>query len=302
MSSKPDAVSRRQFLGTVALTGTASLLAPGRAAAAADQWQIGCFTRPFSDYEYPTALDAIAEAGYKCAGLMTTKSKDSLVLSVNTTPDEALKVGEACKDRGLVVPSAYGGGIPVEQGLEAAIAGMMRLIDNCAAAGVKDLMMGGIGDDSQYETYYKAIAKACGYAAEKGIGISVKPHGGLNATGPQCRKCIEFVNKPNFKLWYDPGNIFYYSDAALNPVDDAAAVNGLVAGMSVKDYRQPKDVALTPGTGMVEFEKVMGVLAKGGFTSGPLLVECLAPGELPKLIEEARKARQFVEHLVANLA
>ena len=51
--------------------------------------------------------------------------------------------------------------------------------------------------------------------------ITVKPHGGLNATGPQCRKLIEQVGHRNFTLMYDPGNIFYYSDGELNPVEDA---------------------------------------------------------------------------------
>jgi len=299
MPTPSNAVSRRQFLGTAA-AGAATLIASTRAVAA-EQWQIGCFTRPFSEFEYPVALDAIAEAGFKYAGLMTAKSEDSLIISVNKSIEHAQKVGEACKQRGLLVPSAYGGDIPLAEGLEPAIAGMKCLIDQCAAAGVRDLMMGGIGEQGLYETYYKAISESCGYAAEKGIGISVKPHGGLNATGPQCRKCVEFVGKPNFKIWYDPANIFYYSDATLNPVDDAPTVDGLVAGMSVKDFRKPKDVSVTPGTGLVELERVIGILMKGGFTSGPLLVECLAPGTLPQLIEEAKKARTFVEELVARL-
>ena len=57
--------------------------------------------------------------------------------------------------------------------------------------------------------------------------MSVKPHGGQNATGPQCRKLIEQVGHKNFRLWYDPGNIFYYSDGNLDPVDDSATVDGL---------------------------------------------------------------------------
>ncbi len=130
------------------------------------------------------------------------------------------------------------------------------------------------------------------------MGVSVKPHGGLNATGEQCRKILEKVGHKNFRLWYDPGNIFYYSDGALNPVDDSANVNGLVVGMSVKDYRQSKIVDLTPGTGQVDFAKVMTHLKAGGFTGGPLIIECLTPGELPQLLEEAKKARQFVEQLV----
>lgn len=297
-------LSRREMLKSAALAGLGVAAMPLAARAqdkpAQGAWQIGCYTRPFAAHDYRVALDAIAEAGFKYAGLMTTKSKNNLVLSVETTPEEAAEVGKECKDRGLIVPSCYGGEIPAGEGLESATAGMRRLVDNCAAAGVKNLMMGGIGDTALYETYYKAIGAACDYAAEKGIGVSVKPHGGLNATGPECRKAVELVNNKNFGIWYDPGNIFYYSDAKLDPVDDAATVDGIVVGMSVKDYVHPKKVDVTPGDGKVDFPKVMARLKQGGFTSGPLIIETLTPGELPQLIAEAKRAREFVEKLVAQ--
>ena len=295
-------ISRRQMLEQMLVFGA---FAPQLASAlprATERWRIGCYTRPWAQYEYPVALDAIAEAGFKHVGLMTTKSPTNLVISVDTPLDEARKVGEECRKRKLSVPSLYGGDIPVEESLEAGIRGTRRLIDNCAAAGVENLMMGGVGDPKLEGPYYGAIAECCGYAAEKGIGISVKPHGGTNATGPQCRKLIESVGRSNFRLWYDPANIFYYSDGKIDPMDDSATVDGLVVGMSVKDFRMPKDVDVTPGTGMVNFRTVMAHLKRGGFTGGPLLIECLAPGDLAQLLANAKQARAFIESIVAGLA
>jgi sugar phosphate isomerase/epimerase len=295
-------MSRREMLGRTLVVGA---LAPQLASAlsrSAQPWRIGCYTRPWGQHEYPVALDAIAEAGFKYAGLMTTKSPTNLVISVDTPLEEARKVGEECKKRKLSVPSLYGGGIPVEKSLEAGIQGLRRLIDNCVAAGAENLMMGGVSEPNLEGAYYKAIAECCGYAAEKGIGISVKPHGGTNATGPQCRKLIESVGRSNFRLWYDPGNIFYYSDGKLDPVNDSATVDGLIVGMSVKDFRMPKEVEVTPGTGMVNFQKVMANLKRGGFTGGPLIIECLAPGDLPQLLANAKKARAFIESVVSGLA
>jgi len=314
--AESDRLPRRCFLqsaaaglgatGLLAAGGLSSCAAPRTQAAGGppvkDLWPIGIYTRPWAKFDWRVALDAIAEAGYRCAGLMSTNSKTRLVISVETTPDEARRVGEECRQRRLSVPSVYGGGIPVAESLEAGVVGMKRLIDNCAACGAANLLMGGIGNEKLFDRYYQAIAETCAYAAEKGVGISVKPHGGLNATGPQCRKTIEKVGHPNFRIWYDPGNIFFYSEGQLNPVDDAATVAGLVVGMCVKDYQPPKRVDLTPGDGQVDFTGVLRALKTGGFTSGALVVECLSPGDEKHLVAEARRARQFVEQLVQGIA
>ena len=303
-TSRP--VSRREFLdrslkaaaagltiGT-APTTDAQAAAPSKSA----DWQIGCYTRPWDKHDYRVALDAIAEAGFKHAGLMTTKSKTRLVISAATTPEQAKHIGEEVKQRGMQIPSVYGGGIPVHKSVEAAVKGLRRLIDNCAAAEAKTLLMGGVGKPDQYKVYYKAIAECCPYAAEKQVGITIKPHGGLNATGPQLRKCVETVGHKNFTIWYDPGNIFYYSNGELDPVKHAPTVDGLVTGMCVKDYKHPKQVLVTPGTGKVDFPGVLAALKKGGFACGPLVIETLQPGTLPEVLEQAKKARKFVESLV----
>lgn len=301
-----DQMSRRDFLDRTLKIGAAGFAASctvesATAAATGERWQIGCYTRPWAKYDYRVALDAIAEAGFKYAGLMTTKSeKSNLVISVATTLEEAHQISEEVRKRGLKVPSVYGGGIPVAKSLKAGIEGLRKLIDNCAACNVGNLLMGGIGNADLYDAYYKAIAECCDYAGEKGMGISVKPHGGLNATGPQCRKTVEMVGHKNFRIWYDPGNIYFYSDAKLDPVTDAATVDGLVVGMCIKDYKHPKNVAVTPGTGMVDFPAVFARLKQGGFTSGPLVVECLEPGDLEHTLAEAKKTREFLEELTGQ--
>ncbi len=303
-------LTRRGFLSESAKLGamstlawTCSTLQPNRADAGegkAPAYLIACYTRPWAQYEYRVALDAIAEAGYKYVGLMTAKGKSNLVLSVATTPEEAAQVAEEVKKRNLKVVSVYGGDIPVAKSLKAGIEGLKKLIDSCAACGTMNLLMGGIGNQKLYEAYYTAIRECCDYAAAKGMGISVKPHGGLNATGPQCRKTVEFVGNKNFGIWYDPGNIFYYSDGNLNPVDDAPSVNGLVMGMCVKDFKPPKSVDVTPGTGQVDFAAVLAKLKAGGFKSGALVVECLEPGDPAHTLAEAKKTRQFLEKLTGQ--
>jgi sugar phosphate isomerase/epimerase len=312
--SFPQPLTRRQFLGAAAAVVATSC---HTTAAADGPYQIGCYTRPWGDQDWRVALDAIAGAGFKYAGLMTSKTPNNLIISAATTVEEARAVGEECRKRGLKVPSLWGGSFAVAKSLEAGIADLKRLIDNCVACGATNLMVGGT-NEKLHDVYYKAVAEACDYAAAKGVGLSVKPHGGSNSTGAQCRKIVELVGKKNFGLWYDPGNIFFYSNGALDPAKDSAEVDGLVVGMSVKDYRPKKedpaapppkkkspytgDVMLTPGAGMVNFKAVLANLKKGGFTRGPLIVECLEKGDLPALAAEAKKARVFLEKLTGQKA
>ena len=315
------ATTRRDFLTRTLGATAAGLVVPqilSRGAHAAPNsddggYQIGIYTRPWDKFDYRVALDAIAEAGFKHAGLMTTTMPSGrLVITRETTTEEAAAVGEEVKKRGLDIPSVYGGGIRVNRTVDEGVADVRKLIDNCVAAGARSLLMGGIGNADLYDSYYKAIAECCDYAAERGVPITVKPHGGLNATGPQCRKCIELVGHKNFSLWYDPGNVFHYSNGELDPVDDAATVGGLVTvGMCIKDFdmvdkdgKPTRDVWLTPGTGRVDFPKVLQTLRKGGFTSGHLVIECVARGDgtLPFILAEAKKARKFLEDVVAQIS
>ncbi len=292
-------MTRREFLQTIAMGGIGAAVAPLRALAAPASYQLGCYTRPWDQFDYRVALDGIAEAGFKYAGIMTAKGKTWVIITVDSTPEEVAAIADEVKQRGLKTLSIYGGDFPVAKSIDAGIAGLKRLIDYSAICGCPNLLLGGTGEEKLVEPYYKVVAECCDYAALKRVGLSIKPHGGKNATGPQCRKLIEQVGNKNFRLWYDPGNIFYYSDGKLDPVQDSASVDGLVAGISVKDFKLPKEVLVTPGTGQVNFPKVMANLKKGGFTSGPVIVECLARVDTPqKVTAEAKKALSFLNELM----
>jgi sugar phosphate isomerase/epimerase len=84
-------------------------------------------------------------------------------------------------------------------------------------------------------------------------------------------------------------------------VDDSTTVDGLVVGMSVKDFRPPKEVLVTPGTGQVKFREVLAHLQNGGFKSGPLIVECVAHLDEPaRITAAARKALTFLKELTGQ--
>jgi sugar phosphate isomerase/epimerase len=267
-------------------------------------WQIGCYTRPWGAYDYRVAFDAVAEAGFKYVGLMSADSLTKLVLTPANTAEESLQIGEEAKKRQLGIISTYGGGPPVAKSLQAGIDWLRKLVDNCALAGSPSILLAGTGNPSLEKYYFQAIGECCDYAAGKQVQLILKPHGPLNATGRLCRQWVEKVNHPNFQMWYDPGNVAIYSDGTIDPALDAETVAGFVTGMCVKDYQQvPKTVNITPGTGQVDFAAVLAHLRgdpPGGFTHGPLVVETLARGTQGELIQEARKAREFLEELTGK--
>ncbi len=274
---------------------TAPQVAPS-ATSKAPKWKIGCFTRPWAQHDYRVAFDGIAGAGFKYAGLMTANS--ATIVTPEMTPEQATAIGAEAKSRGLAIATVFGSGVEVKESIAQGIAGMRRLIDNTESCGSPSLLLAGMWAAELQDSYYKVVAECCDYAAAKGVGISVKPHGPFNSTGKDCRSLIQKVGHKNFGICYDPGNIYYYSDGKLDPVVDAADVDGLVVGMCVKDFRMPKSVDVTPGTGMVDFPKVMARLRQGGFAGGPLIVECLNTGDRAAVDAEARKACLFLESLV----
>ena len=308
-------ISRRNFVANLAKFGAAVAITRDKVVIGPDPkrvqpvppkafdetWQIGCYTRPWDQFDYQVALDAISLAGFRYVGLMTAKGPEPFVITKNSTIDQARQVSLQVKSRGLKAASMYGGEFSVSDSVKTGIAELKTMIDNCQAADASNLMIAGTTDVKLRVAYIQAIKECCPYAAEKGIGLSIKPHGGINATGKQLHEIIQEVGHPNFRIWYDPGNIFYYSNGELDPVTDAPSVDQLVVGVSIKDYVHPKEVSVTPGTGKVRFPEVLGLLKKGGFKRGPLLIECLSRGDSVHLLEQARKARKFLLETVNKL-
>lgn len=297
----PVLLPRRDFLCASVTAAAALAVGCVSSTASRPRWRLGCYTRPWDQHPYQVAFDAIAAAGYEYVGLMTAKGKSWVMITTETTPEQAEQISLELRQRRLRAASVYGDYKPTPS-VAANLQCLHQLIDHCARCGSPDLLLGGTGENALQDPYYEAIREACPYAASRQVRLTIKPHGGRIATGPQCRQWIAKVNHPSFKLWYDPGNIFYYSDGTLNPVDDAPTVAGLVAGMSIKDFLPPKQVEVTPGSGRVDFPAVMARLREGGFRHGPLVVECVSrpdPANIRAITEEATKARLFVHDLLA---
>jgi sugar phosphate isomerase/epimerase len=106
------------------------------------------------------------------------------------------------------------------------------------------------------------------------------------------------VGHPNFRIWYDAGNIIYYTGK--DPLEELKPIVRHVSGFCAKDCAEPKgEVMIQFGTGRVDFAGVFKVLKSAGF-EGPIMVECCAVGETAQATgQNARANREFLEKVLA---
>ena len=294
--------TRRRFIteGTTLLAGAALLGdAPSLLAGTKPKkWPVGCFNRPFTKWSFEETLKAVKAAGYKTTGLLTRTKTDPFI-SADATPEylEALKKTLAASG----VSANMGAlGSRHDVPLEETVGSLEKQIDNAAFLGLKYVMTFGIDKPDQYEQYFQSMSAAAAYGATKGVQVVMKPHGGSSGASDEIIAAMKKVGQPNFKIWYDAGNIIHYTGK--NPVEELKPIVQYVTGFCAKDCAEQKgDVMIQFGTGKVDFAGVFEVLKSAGF-DGPIMVECCAIGDTPEATAaNARANREFLEKVLATV-
>ena len=302
-----NSMNRRNFVKRVAVAiPAAAAIVPASLMAEKQKlkevvWPIGCFNRPWFDKRKATideALDGIKAAKYRFAGLLTRSATEPLA-GADASPDYLAALKKKLADRKLILNVAAIRN-KADQPLETQIKDIRRQIDNSAMLGAKFLLTFGSDKPEHYADYYKLMKDAAAYAQEHGLKLVMKPHGGASSSSLEIMTAIREVDHPNFKIWYDPGNIIYYTNKS--PVEELKPIVEHVTGICAKDCDGPKgEVFLEFGKGKVDFAGVFKVLKSGGF-NGPLMVECCAKGETAAEISaNAAKNREYLERLFDNL-
>ena len=295
--------TRREFLcdGAVVAAGAAALAtAPALLAGAkpAVAWPVGCFNRPWTKWTFDETLRAIKSAGYPTMGLLTRTKLDPFI-GADATPEYLEGLKRAIAASGL---TANMGALRSRHDipLEETVKSLRTEIDNAAFLGLKSVLTFGIDNPAQFEHYFKAMAAAAAYGAEKGVQVVMKPHGGSSGASDEIIAAMKKVGHPNFRIWYDAGNIIYYMGK--DPVEELKPIVQYVTGFCAKDCGEPKgDVMIQFGAGKVDFAGVFKVLKSAGF-SGPIMVECCAVGETPEATAaNARANREFLEKVLAGV-
>ena len=264
------------------------------------QLTIGCTTRPYNMLSFAEACERIAEAGY--TDVAAFRTSDEVPVRSDSTPEEIAAARKAAADAGLA-PSMLIGRTQLNLGLEAAVEDYRRLIDHAAQLGTRWLLDCGTGDEARFDDYYELMRRCAPHAQDAGVNITLKPHGGITLTAEDLLAAYNKVQHPAFGLCYDPGNIIYYTKGERRPETDVAEVAAKVTTGIIKDcvvVDGKPDVVVTPGEGLVDFEKVLGGLVRGGFR-GPLYVECVGGKELEEIHQNVKSTLGFVKGVLADL-
>ena len=293
--------TRREFISeSTALLAGAAFLADAQsllaAPAPAVSWPIGCMNRPWTKWTFDETLKAIKTAGYATTGLLSRTKADPFI-AADATPEYLESLKRALAASGL---TANMGALRSRHDipLEDTVKGLQKEIDNAAFLGLKSVMTFGIDDPAQFDHYFQSMARAAAYGAEKGVQVVMKPHGGSSGASDEILAAMKRVGHPNFRIWYDAGNIIYYTGK--DPVEELKPIVQYVTGFCAKDCAAPQsEVMIQFGAGKVDFASVFKVLKSAGF-SGPVMVECCAVGDTPEATAvNARANREFLEKVLA---
>ena len=310
-------MNRRTFLQTTAAAVTATAVSPLIRSAGAEpvskgpQWPIGCFNRAWVKWPYDVALDSIKAAGYKLTGLL---SRHPIYASGSATPTpgqvEAFAGAEATPEylealrkhiaaRGLGVNMCA-----LRNRFTGALADVIKdvraQIDHAKTLSLEYALTFGVANPGEYENFFQSMADGAAYAQERGVKLVMKPHGGSSGSSEEILQTLQKVNHPNFKIWYDAGNIIYYTGK--DPVADLDPIAEYVTGFCAKDcLDKGKEVMIQFGDGKVDFAGVFKKLKAAGF-HGPVMVEGIAVGATPEeTTANASKNREFLEGALASI-
>jgi sugar phosphate isomerase/epimerase len=293
-------MNRRKFLHTATLATTSLAALPLSCATIAKQsnWPIGCFNRPWAKWSYDDALDGVREAGYKITGLLTGQKGEAFT-SAEATPEYLNDLKKRIARRGL---SANMTAIRFKP--EAPLADnstdLRKQIENAARLELKFMLTFGVDRPEHYENFYRLMADAAAQTDKRGIRLAMKPHGGGSGASEEILRCLDKVAHANFKIWYDAGNIIYYTGK--DPLAELEPIAKHVTGFCAKDCAAPKAEVMSQfGAGKVDFKAVFAKLKSVGF-NGPIMVEGVKVGATTEeTTANARANREFLERTMTSI-
>ena len=292
-------MKRREFLQRAVIAGIATnILSASDTQAKGVKWQIGCFNRPWTKWPFAQTPQAIQAAGFKTMGLLS-RTREEPFIGAEATPEYLQALKARIQTAGL---TASMGALRSRHdiALEDSIREVRKQVDNARFLSLKYVLSFGADKPEEFAHYFKVMSDAAAYAKDKDIKLAMKPHGGISGSSAEILRVIKEVNHRNFSIWYDAGNIIYYTGK--DPVAEIDPILQHITGFCAKDCAEPKgDVMIQFGAGKVDFQSVFRKLKSAGF-NGPVMVECCKVGQTPdETTSNARINREFLEKVMASI-
>ncbi|HSF23245.1 MAG TPA: sugar phosphate isomerase/epimerase [Blastocatellia bacterium] len=292
-------MNRRAFIQQAIVASAATTLPSSTETQAnAVKWRIGSFNRPWTKWSFDQTLKEIKAAGFKTTGLLT-RTTDEPFIGADATQDYLEGLKRRIAAAGLVanmgaLHSRHD--IPLQDSIEQ----VRRQIDNASLLSLKYVLSFGADKPEEFSDYAKVMRDAAAYAQDKQIKLVMKPHGGISGASGEILRVVKEVNHRNFSIWYDAGNIIYYTGK--DPVAELEPIVQHVTGFCAKDCGQIRgDVMIQFGTGRVDFPAVFKKLKAAGF-DGPVMMECCKVGQTPEETTiNARANRRLLEKVLASI-
>lgn len=270
-------------------------------------------TRPWASLPLERSLQGVVRSGFSAVALPVHGVSDPL--TGDLTADEVDRIGElvAAHDLDLVILSHEAA---LDRDDDAALAVLTRQIEHCVRLGVSQLVDMGCQKPLQYERYLRLMRQAAPRAADHGVTLAMKTHGGLSRTLDDARRTVEQVDHAAFRICLDTGMVIHHAgDAGLTDLERIAP---WVASVGVRDHpgrgqgmaarRDPGHdapglpPAVTPGDGIVDFASLYEVLRRHDF-DGPSALETVRPGDSPaETDEQAGRARLHLLDVITGTA
>lgn len=290
-------MNRRQFIQQTTLITTATA-ALNLTAEAKVNWPIGCFNRPWTKWGFDETLKQIKAAGYTITGLLS-RTRDEQFIGADATPEYLEKLKQRLATSGL---KANMGALRSRHNIPLAdsVKEVRKQIDNAKFLALQYVLSFGVDKPEEYDHFYKVMSDAAAYADERKVKLVMKPHGGGSGASDEILRAMKAVNHRNFKIWYDAGNIIYYTGK--DPIEELKPIAQHVTGFCAKDCPDVRGEVMSQfGTGKVDFAGVFKKLKAGGF-NGPVMVECCKVGATPEeTTANASANREFLEKVLASV-
>ena len=228
-------------------------------------------TVAYHPYRLDDALEGASSAGYTYVEVATGVGQGHhLSISMD---DAAIDAVRRKLDRhGLSVSGLNGNiGLMTEQ-RAADTKNALSLAKTLGAGIVTNTIAGPGSHEEDLDLFMAQIGGIAEHAEQVGVTLAIEVHGDQTGNGQLISKVIQRVDHPRVKINYDTANCVFYGDAW--PYEDLQVAVPDLAQIHLKDKIGGKGVwnFPAPGSGEVDFKRVLDILDEGGFR-GPMSVE-----------------------------